>query len=375
MSFTALSLHRLFLRGAQSGVFLFVWILIFEYLYLTSTLERAAFYTALIFCAVHAVSFLLTPYSARAVRNGVQILGTKALASLICAYLVLVFSFLGAVSFWLGIAVFIFLLGVYRALYWIPYQAHMGERGVNTVYEILVACMPLVFGYIATLAPHPSAVLIAGSALVGISLISQRYIPDVVEKFPWRVGETFRAFFEASHRALVVRSAVDGAHATALFLLWPLAVFMLLSWSYALVGIVFSLTLFTILIARSILKYLGPAVLQKSSVRGAVVVSAWVLRLVAATPLAVIAVGAYAHALGNSRDEIDIVAFDHTPDQGVYLDEHTALKEMGSAFGKIVTAFFFAGLVGFLTITSAFTIVFILVALMSGARLVWGRAR
>lgn len=355
-------------------MFLFVWVLLFEFIYRISTLERAAFYTALVFCAVQAVSFFLTPFSARSVQNGIRPRATKSLVALFAAYLLLAFSLQGAIYPLWGIAAFAILFGAYRALYSIPYQAHMKERGVYVMQEILIACMPLVFGYIAMLAPHPTAVFILGAALVGASMIPQRYIPDVVERFPWLIHETFTEFFKKSHRSLVLHSVIDGAHAAALFLLWPLAVFMLLEWSYSLLGLVFSFTLLSILTVRVILKHFGPAILQKSSVRVTVLMSSWVLRLVAATPLSVIAVGVYAHALGNSRDEINVSAFDHVPDQGVYLDEHTALKEMGSVCGKFLTALIFAGLVGFFTIPVAFTIVFILVGLASSVTLMRGRA-
>ena len=75
----------------------------------------------------------------------------------------------------------------------------------------------------------------------------------------------------------------------------------------------------------------------------------------------------YAHAPGGDRDETDIFALEHTADQGVYLDEHTVLKEMGAALGKIFAALAFAALAWYVSIPAAFAIVFILVGVLSGA--------
>src|SRR3990167_5779536 len=338
----ALSAHRLLFRLAQSGALLFAWIFIFEYFARLGSFGEAAYHTALTFCLAHAVAYVLTPFSARAVRNGVKSPTAKATLVLSTAYILLGLSLWGFVSqpgVW-GIFAFAILFGVYRALYWISYRAHMGVGAKGRAYEIIVALMPLVFGYAAAFAPNPSVILIAAAVLVFLSLVPHLRIPDVVERYPWGAVETFREFFRSYHRLVVLRAAIDGAHSAALFLIWPLAVFMLLERSYALLGLVFSLTLLTVLFVRFTLRRFSSqsSVLHTPSVRAAHIVSAWIFRLVAATPIAIIAVGVYAHAYGSDREETDILAFEHTADQGVYLDEHTVLKEMGAAIGKVIAA-------------------------------------
>lgn len=366
----ALSVHRFFLRCAQSGALLFAWIFIFEYFSVVGTLGQAAAYTALTFCLAHVVSFALTPFSARATRNGIASLTSKALFALLCSYLLLGALLSGFVTpaVW-GIIGFAILFGVYRSFYWISYQAYMALGVKNNTYEVVVALMPLLFGYIATLSPHPATIFIIAALLVGISVVPHMRIQNTIERFPWGVGETFREFFKAHHRTVAVRSMLDGAHATALFLLWPLAIFMMLEWSYALVGIVFSLTLLTILFVRYIQRrfWSQSLVWHTPSIRALHILSAWIFRLVAATPLSIVAVGVYAHIYGNEREEADIFAFEHIADRGVYLDEHTVLKEMGASLGKIIIALVFASVASFTSISVALAVVFVLVAITSGA--------
>lgn len=370
------SWHRLFLRVANAGALLFAWILVFEYFSATLSPGDAAAYTAGAFCLAYLVSFALTPLSACAVRNGVKLLATKAILVLAISYALLGLTLWGAVATWelWGIAAFATLFGVYRAFYWISYQSHMNADIRGWSSNVVIALMPLAFGYAVAFAPHPAFVLALATILVVLSLIPHLFTSDIVERYPWGALETFREFIRPTYRRVVVRSFIDGANAAALFLLWPLAVYMLLDRSYALLGIVFSITLLFVLFARYFMRrFFSASVFYAPTVRAAHFVSAWVFRLIAATPVAIIAAGVYANAYGSDRDETDVFAFEHYADQGVYLDEHTTLKEMGASLGRVVLGILFGVLALYVSIPVAFAILFILVGVLSGAMFFVGR--
>lgn len=370
------SWHRLLLRAANVGALLFAWIFVFEYFSMTLSPGEAVAYVSSTFCLAYLISFILTPFSARAVRNGVKPMATKAVLVLATSYALLGLTLWGAIPSWelWGIAAFAALFGAYRAFYWISYQAHMnaGTRGWSS--NFVVAFMPLAFGYVAAFAPHPAFVLAFAVAFVVISLAPHLFTTDIVERYPWGVLETFREFMRPTYRRVVVRSFIDGANAAALFLLWPLAVYMLLDRSYALLGVVFSITLLFVLLTHYFMRrFFSSSVFYAPTVRAAHLVSAWMFRLIAATPVAIIAAGVYANAYGNDRDETDVFAFEHSADKGVYLDEHTVLKEMSASLGRVVLGALFGVFALYVSIPVAFAILFVLVGVFSGAMFFVGR--
>src|SRR3989344_700945 len=163
---SSLTLHRFFVRtGLMVGVF--AWIFIFQYFYVrTGSLRFALAGTALTYALMHDVTLLLTPLSARSLRNGSRrpLMIGILLASIAFAALALAFSGSAGAQIGLGVLAFALCMGSYRACYWVPYEvdasrvAHPKHR--HLVQELFFAFVPACVGLVLMLGyPAPVWVL------------------------------------------------------------------------------------------------------------------------------------------------------------------------------------------------------------------------
>ncbi|MBV9159584.1 MAG: hypothetical protein JO019_03255 [Candidatus Kaiserbacteria bacterium] len=330
---TARLLHRSLLRLAFSAAHVFAWVMIFEYLALESGSALVGLVNvSLVYALAHAIVVLLTPLAARNLRNGLRrslVCGTLAAAA---AFAALSLGFAVGLSFHIAIAVFAILMGIYRAMYYVSYEITPASRPVWI--EILLALAPLVVGILIGAAyVAPSSLFLAAAAISLLSLASFAWTPESHEGFAWRYRETFHQLFAREHRSILLASFASGIEAAALLLIWPIAVLMILGGSFALLGIVLSLTLLCTLLLRGIFKV--ASIRTTPAVSSAVIASAWVLRVFAANGFAVVLIDAYMG--GTTPHEgrgLDTHTYEQVADNHTYIDEMTALKEMGNALGR-----------------------------------------
>jgi hypothetical protein len=342
--------HRLLMRLGFSMAMMFAWIFTFQYFLSASDSLSGAFIGAItVYALSQAIMMLLTPFSAAHLRHGVKrsmVFGSCVAAA---ALIVLGGTFAGYFSDpqgW-GILLFGFLLGAYRALYWIPYrlQAAHASSGPNAFYEFLVALMPAFAGATLTsVALGPLRLLFGAAAFMLFSIIPLFPLEDIHERFSWSYGNTFRKLFDERNRVLASRAVLDGIESTALFLLWPLSVFLIVGRSYIIMGLIMSTSLVLVLLLRGFYRRTLAAVLARRSVALDVAfsMSGWILRLAAGTPLAVVFADSYSY-VSAPFGAPEVLSSEHTSDAGSYLDEYTALQEIGLGLGRIVMCAF-AGL-------------------------------
>ncbi|KKW30295.1 MAG: hypothetical protein UY74_C0045G0011 [Candidatus Kaiserbacteria bacterium GW2011_GWC2_52_8b] len=362
---SALSLHRFFVRtGLMVGVF--AWIFIFQY---------ALAGTALTYALMHDVTLLLTPLSARSLRNGSRrpLMIGILLASIAFAALALAFSGSAGAQIGLGVLAFALCMGSYRACYWVPYEvdasrvAHPKHR--HLVQELFFAFVPACVGLVLMLGyPAPVWVLFLAALCVLSSIIPLLRVPNVHEGFSWGYLTTFRELFAARHQKMVVAAIMDGVSGAALLLFWPIAIFLIVGWSYALVGIILSATFLIVLFSRRYIRRL----IQSSSLHDSVVVqaalaaSSWIFRLTVASPLGAVMVDSYFYTGTPIRGTgIDPFGYDQAADRGSYVDEYTALKEIGLSIGKILVCLVAAYLALRISLPLTLMSIFALAALAS----------
>ena len=117
--------------------------------------------------------------------------------------------------------------------------------------EVFIALMPLFAGL--TLVAVPFAylnILFGAAALMLLSILPALSITDTHERFSWSYGYTFRQLFRSKHSGFVFQSLLEGLQGAALFLAWPIVIFIILERSYLDLGFVFSMTLLFILLFR-----------------------------------------------------------------------------------------------------------------------------
>lgn len=341
--------HRFLLRAGLAIGNVFAWVFVFEYFFLLSnSIPRSLAAVFLMYALSQAITIVMTPIGATQLRYGTR-------RSLVWAVVLSgsAFVFLGGVlggyftetpAQW-GIAVFAVFLGAYRALYFAPYALNrkaISEFGLGdrVFYEFLLALIPAFVG--ATLlyeAYAPLKILFGAGALATFSAVPLVFLPNMYERFNFSYIQTFKELFSPRNARLVWLSFLEGIQGAVLFLVWPLIVFILVGWSYTVLGVIFTITLLSVMLFRSVYRRLISSqsnIARSTPVHVTLAVSGWMLRIVAGTPIGVIIADSYAHAVRPSRGTAnDPFVFEQAADGGSYIDEYTVLKEMGLALGRI----------------------------------------
>lgn len=372
-----LSVHRFLFRFAFASANIFAWIFVFQYFYLVEpSIGLGLARTALLYALSHTVTCLTTPYAARLLVSGSRRVCIAAIVIAAASFVVLGASFAG---FWgaaytpTALTLFSIGLGLYRALYWIPYELEVEatHRGRTRLYtELIVALAPLLAGlWIVTASLGPLPLLYAGAGLMLLSALPLLYLPDIYERYSWGYRETFGHFVEPANRRMVGHAVLEGMAGAGLLHFWPLALFLITGWSYGMLGVVLTLTFIISILGRSLVrKGIRRSGLHTSGLlKFLFAVTPWAFRAFVGTPLGAVLVDSYFHTTAPRRYGVDPQAFEQAADAGSYVDEYTALKEMGLALGRVVLC-----LVGTLaafavSLPAAFVIVFFCAALASGA--------
>lgn len=354
----ALLIHRYLFRLALAAGNFFGWIVVFRVLYFFSAdISLALAGTALLFALGQGISFVLTPLAGAALRHGVRRALVFGSLAAVVSFFFLVELFLSRLSFSPDVAFslvagFVVMSGIQRALYFVPYataSALTESRARHVlVREASLALVPLVGGYVIhTVAGGTGLVFATAGALALASAIALVEMPEVYERFEWRFGETLSALFAHSHRGALAVAIFDGLQGAALLLIWPLAAFLILGQSFFLFGVVMSATFLIAFIGRFFIRRVLRRFRAERSpyVLATIAFSSWIVRLAAGTPVQIIVADLYYHSGAQPRGRgVDVHAFDQWADNGHYVDEFTALKEMGFCLGRIFMCVLFAAL-------------------------------
>lgn len=335
----ALRTHRMFMRGAQ-GTSIFAWLLIFQVFLFSYGFEHALFSVLILYTSAQVLAFFLTPLTAPALRFGVR----RALAfGTLCAIFVAVIvalMFIPGVpfTFFTLLSLFVVFTALQRALYWIPYESVIPAAERVQIPELALMGVPLVSGVLITTPGAGSLVFIGAAICALIALVSLIRVPERVEAFEWSVTETVGALFEPRHRSILMSGILDGIQGAALLFVWPLVIFIIVRADWFLFGLIFSLSLlFTYLLRSHIQRVLKRLRAERSeTLFSLLVLGAWVARLAAPAPAAILAANVFAHTtISPKRFGVDESAGEQAADSGHFIDEYTALKEMALHIGRI----------------------------------------
>lgn len=335
---SASQLHRFLMRAAFSGAYIFAWIAAFHALWILSGSMVAAFTgVAITYALMHTVTILALPLAARNMRHGSRRTLEAAILSAAAAFAGIGGFYLTSdLSFTWVMGGFALLMGIYRALYYVPYELSRGGSSRIAFLEILIALMPACAGVLIATGFHmPQTLYFAAAAICVLALLPIYFMPDKHEGFSWSYRQTFHELFAPQHRTLLAISVTEGLEATTLLLVWPISIWLLVEQSYPLLGVILSSTLLLTMVSRLVLRRLG--VVPTPVVAAAISVSGWALRYFAGNAVSVMLIDAYAHAPTDPRKKgFDLATHEHVVDNHTYVDEYTALKEMGNALGRIL---------------------------------------
>lgn len=331
--------HRFLMRVALAAAHIFAWLFIFQYYFVVSTnLSHAVVATALTYALAQVIAILLTPLTARRLRHGIRGMIVNALLALSAAFAILAVAFSGLLgSVPLGITLFALCMGIYRALYWIPYELAAKKYSSTRSTELVVALIPAISGYVMMQSASAPLYVLALASLISLAAIVPVYaIRNTQEGFSWGYRETFRHLFTTAHRKPLIQALCNGFEGAALLILWPIAILVLLKWSYLALGLVLSATYMCTLVARMFIKPLDSHI-QSPIILSALTASGWFLRGSVAAPFSIVLVDAYYQSgSGISQRGVDVITAEQSADSNSYIDEFTALKDMGQGFGRIL---------------------------------------
>jgi len=367
----ARALHRVLLRVTLSAAQVFSWIFVFQFFYVRyGSIAGGIASVALTYALTQVITILLTPWTARMLRHGFRRLLVYAVVFLACAFTVLAASFAGYLGGlgW-GIGLYAVFMGAYRAFYWVPYEvALVGQAReimpsrTRYVSEILVAIMPALAGFLLTSGPVAPIVLLSAAALLAVvAVLPLTGMRDTHEGFIWKYRQTFHELFAHSRRRMTLEAVMHGVEGAALLLLWPLVVFVLLNWSYPMLGIVLSVTYLFGLLIRGL--FHAPLSRAGSPVLALLAASAWIMRLTVGGAVGVILVDTYFYVGSRpQRRGIDTATYEQSADNTTFVDEHTALKEMGIALGRLLVCLLVVMLIAVASVPLTFMIAFLCAA-------------
>jgi len=384
--FGFLHVHRFLFRTGLSIANTFAWIFVFQYFtLLTKTVMGALIATLAMYAIGQAITILLTPVSASHLRRGTRhslVFGTLVAAAAYISLGATLYGTLGGEPAGWGIAVFAILLGAYRALYWVPYQlrasteVHCRSR-LPIVYEVLIAFMPAFAGITMAVVPYAPLRLLFGSAvLIGVSLVPILALRDYFERFAWNYFETFGQLFKRSNRRLLSASLNGGLQGAVLFLMWPILVFFIVGSNYKTLGAILSATFLAILLLRYMYRKIARRMKfeHSTAVNVAFSMSGWLMRLFVGSPVSVVFADSYSHISSpRGSHSIDTLAFEQSADNGSFIDEYTALKEIGLAIGRIGACVIFGFLTVWTTLPIAFASMLVLAGIASAVSIIMER--
>lgn len=341
-----LAAHRLLMRFALALGNVFAWIFLFRGFYLIGgNVEIALIATMTLYLLVQGIVIVLTPLSGAALRHGVR--RALAFGSLAAVFAFLSFSLAFArqaseSAFGLVVC-FIILFALHRALYWVPYRSEIARTGAHVkstfFQEMSLAAVPLVAALIIE-SPRlgPDVLLILASTAALLSLFPLTHVSESYEGFEWGFIDTFRALFLPSNRGLLSLSFLDGIQGVTLLLMWPLAAFIIIGQSFLGLGFILTLTLILAPFVRTFVRnQLRRWKLERSvPILATIMFSSWIVRFTTATPLGILVADIYYQSgFSPRRFSVDAHTHDQSADGAHYIDEYTALKEIGMAIGRM----------------------------------------
>lgn len=359
-------IQRFLMRAAFSASHVFAWVGMFAFLAAQKeSIAEGLAAIALLYALQHVIVILFTPYVARHLGHGMRNHMTLGVLAASAAFAALgIGYYAGSEALTPAITIFAILLGVYRALYFTPYSiiAHAGKRVAYV--EIFILLLPAAIGFLLMLGVLTPALLFIGASIVlAVSMLPIYWIEDQHEGFAWGYRESFHQLFDLRHRTLLIASLCDGIEAAALLLVWPIVIWLVLGGSMALLGLMMSVTLLLALLIHALFRRFSfsPSATHEVLIR----MSVWVLRSIAGTAGAIVLIDTYGSSSSTHSRGIDRVSLEQAADNHTYVDEYTALKEMGNGLGRVLACLMIGIFAPLLTIGTTTTGVFVIVAAVS----------
>ncbi|MCK5081197.1 MAG: MFS transporter, partial [Candidatus Moranbacteria bacterium] len=161
---------------------------------------------------------------------------------------------------WTIMPLMVFLLALWRFLYWVPYNVDFAkfttkkDRGkgvglVSAMISLVGILTPILAGFIITKWGF-NLLFLVGTLVFGFSLLPLIKLPRTEEKISWKLGQFFRKTIEKKNRKLVLFFSLDGAEGVLAAFVWPVFIYELLVGNYLEIGIISTLVVMTTVVLQ-----------------------------------------------------------------------------------------------------------------------------
>lgn len=253
------------------------------------------------------------------------------------------------VAWWL-IPLIVFMLVLWRLFYWLPYQVDFAkfsskknrakEVGMNeAVLSAIGIFTPIIAGFIIDRIGF-GFLFSLGVFLYLSAFFPYLKIPRTKEKFSWTYKQTWQEFFAKKNRGQIMAFMADGAEGAIGAVIWPIFIYQLLNGDYVKVGMISTFVIaITVVLQLFAGRYTdGKKDRKKKIIKWASLFYslAWVFKIFVGTAFQIFIIDS-AHRFSRIflRIPFDAMAYDFFADQGHFVDEYTAIKEMAVAIGRI----------------------------------------
>lgn len=240
---------------------------------------------------------------------------------------------------------------IFRIFYWLPFHVSftlLGDRQnrsrqisvIAATEMILKIFLPVIAGIVIAGYGFNILFFVASVALI-VTIIPYSLLPRTSQNYTWSYRQTWRELFSSKNTSFVLAYLAIGIENTISILIWPIVIFGIVEGSYLEVGALSTLIMLaTALLQLFFGRYIDKTMKKKKTLRvGSTLYSlGWLGKAFITTAVDIFIAGIYHRIVSVfTMTPFNAIAYDISADQGHYIDELTALREMAVHLGRIVT--------------------------------------
>jgi len=344
--FVRLFIAKYLLQGAAAAI-----TNVFVPIFLYTTFNSSFYVVAVYYIAISlGYTLLLAPAMQVVNRIGFQRALVVSGAFSVLSYTMLYYLASGSVGWLLGCLLVSNIM--YFVFHWVPMHVDITEftsersRGWSISLTLAAASLfgvvgPILSGFVITHAGYQTLFVVALLLLIA-STVGYAFIPKVQEHFDWSGKETWAHFCSPNIRHFVLAEFANGAEMVVNIVIWPIFLYEILRGDVLEIGAVSTIIVAATVIIQLLLgKYLDQSggakgrTLKAGSVLHAI---GWILKIFVLSATHVFFVGLYHNVVRIfTTTSYKTILYDLTADQGHYVDEFSALREIAQHLGRAVS--------------------------------------
>ncbi len=246
------------------------------------------------------------------------------------------------------LALYIASLSLFRIFYWVPYHIELAKSTDNKSRGRQIAIMSNIAMAFSVITPIFSGIIIASfgfsplfilAMIVALTSVVPLYSLKMnYEEYSFGYLETFKKVFARNNRSLFYAHFSNGMQMIVGSTIWPIYIFLLFEEEYALLGIIASLSVVSLVALRVVVGYLNDGGRKKKFLRYSSMVSGsgWLMKFFVSTPVEVFAADTY-HNAGKASQQMTYnhTMYEHAQNNNTFIDEYSVLRETSLNLGRI----------------------------------------